>query len=123
MAARPGQPCGGQANKQLIEPEGAPYPFVFLPLGPWESGAHTGPDLPVRVPSWASGGGGCIFPHLALSYSPHGTGQSMPSCPGSRGCDTEDAWTGAAPPVQICSVEDAGASFCRKHTLCSHCWW
>lgn len=58
---------GGQANKQLIEPEGGPCPFVFLPLGPWEGGAHTGPDLPVRVPSWASWGVGGASSHSLLS--------------------------------------------------------
>lgn len=58
---------GGQANKQLIEPEGGPCPFVFLPLGPWEGGAHTGPDLPVRVPSWASWGVGGASSHPLLS--------------------------------------------------------
>lgn len=51
---------------------------AFRVLG---GGAHTGPDLP--VPGSPPGPvGGCIFPHLALSYSPHALPLSLVrACP------------------------------------------
>lgn len=64
-AARPGQPCGGQANKQLIEPEGAPCPLVFLPLGPWGVGHTLG--LTFLSPGPLLGQWGGAFSHTLLS--------------------------------------------------------
>lgn len=66
MAARPGQPCGGQANKQLIEPEGAPCPSVFLSLGPWGVGLTLGLTCLSPGPLLGRGWGGA-FSHTLLS--------------------------------------------------------
>lgn len=46
-------PVGINFNKQLVEPEEALVPLSSC-LGGQGDGAHTGPDLPVKVPSWAS---------------------------------------------------------------------